>query len=64
MSRCSNCTRRSMPMRATFALASVSGSERKTTGSFFTPEDLITVLLDSALDPVIAQALLRAGSST
>jgi hypothetical protein len=46
-----------------FALAVVSGSERKTTGSFFTPEDLIKVLLDSALDPVIAQALLRAGNS-
>ena len=40
-----------------FSLAVVSGSERKTTGSFFTPEDLIKVLLDSALDPVIAQAL-------
>ncbi len=47
----------------TFELASVSGSERKTTGSFFTPEDLITVLLDSALNPVIEQALLRAGNS-
>ena len=46
-----------------FALAVVSGSERKTTGSFFTPEDLIKVLLDSALDPVIAQAIARAGSS-
>ncbi len=47
----------------TFELVSVAGSERKTTGSFFTPEDLITVLLDSALNPVIEQALLRAGSS-
>ena len=47
----------------TFELVSVAGSERKTTGSFFTPEDLITVLLDSALNPVIEQALLRAGNS-
>jgi len=47
----------------TFELVSVAGSERKTTGSFFTPEDLITVLLDSALNPVIEQALSRAGSS-
>ncbi len=47
----------------TFELVSVAGSERKTTGSFFTPEDLITVLLDSALNPVIEHALSRAGSS-
>ncbi len=47
----------------TFELTSVSGSERKTTGSFFTPEELITVLLDSALNPVIEQALARAGSA-
>ncbi len=42
---------------ATFALNAVAGSERKTTGSFYTPEELIAVLLDSALEPVIAQAL-------
>jgi len=47
---------------ATFELTAVSGSERKTTGSFFTPEELISLLLDSALNPVIAQALARAGS--
>ena len=48
---------------ATFELTAVSGSERKTTGSFFTPEELISLLLDSALNPVIAQALAGAGSS-
>jgi hypothetical protein len=42
---------------ATFELRSVSGSERKTTGSYYTPSSLIQVLLDSALEPVIAQAL-------
>jgi hypothetical protein len=46
-----------------FSLEVVSGSERKTTGSFFTAEDLIKVLLDSALDPVIQEAIRRAGSS-
>jgi hypothetical protein len=42
---------------ATFELTAVSGSERKTTGSYYTPSSLIQVLLDSALEPVIAQAL-------
>jgi hypothetical protein len=44
---------------ATFELISVSGSERKTTGSYYTPSSLIQVLLDSALEPVIAEALKR-----
>jgi hypothetical protein len=42
---------------ATFELTAVSGSERKTTGSYYTPSSLIQVLIDSALEPVIAQAL-------
>jgi hypothetical protein len=40
----------------TFVLRTVSGSERKTTGSYYTPESLIQALLDSALDPVLDQA--------
>ncbi|MEX2382209.1 MAG: N-6 DNA methylase, partial [Opitutales bacterium] len=40
----------------TFSLASAAGNERKTTGSYYTPTSLVTCLLDSALDPVIAQA--------
>ncbi|HEX8393641.1 MAG TPA: N-6 DNA methylase [Longimicrobium sp.] len=40
----------------TFMLRTVSGSERKTTGSYYTPESLIQALLDSALDPVLDQA--------
>jgi hypothetical protein len=48
---------------ATFELRSVSGSERKTTGSYYTPSSLIQVLLDSALEPVIQQAVAGAGSS-
>jgi len=42
---------------ATFALTVVSGSERKTTGSYYTASSLIKVSLDSALDPVIEQAI-------
>ena len=48
---------------ASFELTAVSGSERKTTGSYYTPSSLIQVLLDSALEPVINQTLTRAGSS-
>ena len=39
-----------------FTLNVVSGSERKTTGSYYTPSSLINCLLDSALEPVIAKA--------
>ena len=40
-----------------FNLASASGNERKTTGSYYTPDSLVQCLLDSALDPVVAEAL-------
>lgn len=39
-----------------FDLAAAAGSERKTTGSYYTPSSLIDRLLDSALDPVIEEA--------
>ncbi|SRR6266540_1701809 len=42
-----------------FNLASASGNERKTTGSYYTPDSLVQRLLDSALDPVVAEALKR-----
>jgi hypothetical protein len=42
-----------------FNLASASGNERKTTGSYYTPDSLAQCLLDSALDPVVAEALKR-----
>ena len=47
----------------TFQLTTTAGNERKTTGSYYTAAALIKITLDSALDPVIAQAILRAGSS-
>lgn len=40
----------------TFRLITAPGSERKTTGSFYTPTSLIVELLDSALDPVLEAA--------
>jgi phage repressor protein C with HTH and peptisase S24 domain len=42
---------------ATFALTTAAGNERKTTGSYYTPSSLIEVLLDVALDPVLAEAV-------
>jgi len=39
-----------------FDLTTAAGSERKTTGSYYTPTSLITLLLDSALDPVLDEA--------
>jgi len=42
--------------RDRFDLIAVAGSERKTTGSFYTPTSLITILLDGALDPVLDEA--------
>lgn len=40
----------------TFTLNTAAGNERKTTGSYYTPTSLITELLDSAVDPVVAEA--------
>lgn len=36
-----------------FKLSTAAGNERKTTGSYYTPSGLISLLLDSALDPVL-----------
>ncbi|WP_436778205.1 Eco57I restriction-modification methylase domain-containing protein [Yinghuangia sp. YIM S09857] len=41
----------------TFELETLAGNERKTTGSYYTPSSLIDCLLDSALDPVIDDAV-------
>ena len=41
---------------ATFTLKTSNGNDRKTTGSYYTPTDLITALLDSALEPVLDEA--------
>lgn len=40
-----------------FKLNIVSGSDRKTTGSYYTPSSLINQLLDTALKPVLNSAL-------
>lgn len=43
----------------TFELKTSGGHERKTTGSYYTPTSLITCLLDSALDPVVTEAVKK-----
>lgn len=41
----------------TFELDTAAGNERKTSGSYYTPDSLVQCLLDTALDPVIDQAV-------
>ncbi len=42
-----------------FKLTVAAGSERKTTGSYYTPSSLVNCLLDSALEPVIDEAIRK-----
>lgn len=42
-----------------FSLSGAEGSERKTTGSYYTPATLVSKLLDTALDPLIESASKR-----
>jgi hypothetical protein len=44
----------------TFHLQRLAGNERKTTGSYYTPPPLVSALLDSALDPVLDEAVAGA----
>lgn len=44
----------------TFALDSSAGNDRKTSGSYYTPDSLVQCLLDTALEPVIKDRLAEA----
>ena len=46
-----------------FALEHLSGNERKTTGSYYTPPGLVSALLDTALNPVIDDAVAEAATT-
>ncbi|GGS47062.1 Eco57I restriction-modification methylase domain-containing protein [Actinokineospora fastidiosa] len=48
------------PAEQTFTLEAAAGNERKTTGSYYTPSSLTEALLDSALDPVLDDAVFGA----
>jgi len=45
---------------ARFTFAEFAGNERKTSGSYYTPDSLVQCLLDSALDPVMEERLKEA----
>ncbi len=42
---------------ASFSLKTAAGHERKTSGSYYTPDSLVQCLLDSALEPVMDEAV-------
>jgi hypothetical protein len=42
---------------ARFTFAEFAGNERKSSGSYYTPDSLVQCLLDSALDPVVDEAI-------
>lgn len=45
------------PETRSFELVRLSGNDRKTTGSYYTPPSLVSALLDTALDPLINEAV-------
>ena len=47
-----------------FILRAITGNERKTTGSYYTPHSLVTSLLDTALDPVLEEAARKPDPET
>jgi hypothetical protein len=44
--------------------AETKGNARKTSGSYYTPESLVQVLIDSALEPVIADTIAKNPANT
>ena len=42
---------------ASFGFVELAGNERKTSGSYYTPDSLVQCLLDTALDPVVEERL-------
>ena len=47
---------------STFQYAQLAGNERKTTGSYYTPDSLVQQLISTALDPVLEERLKAAKS--
>jgi hypothetical protein len=44
------------PVSHTFSLETLAGNDRKTSGSYYTPSELVELVLDTALDPVLDDA--------
>jgi hypothetical protein len=51
------------PATREYRLGDAAGNVRKTTGSYYTPTSLIDCLLDSALDPVLNEAVFGAADA-
>ena len=49
-------TPRHDPTTHAFTLETLAGNDRKTSGSYYTPTDLVELVLDTALDPVLDHA--------
>jgi hypothetical protein len=49
-------TARHDPVTQGFTLETLAGNDRKTSGSYYTPSDLVELVLDTALDPVLDDA--------
>ncbi|MGV1005470.1 MAG: Eco57I restriction-modification methylase domain-containing protein [Candidatus Nanopelagicales bacterium] len=47
------------PAEHTFTFTVAAGNDRKKSGSYYTPSELIDVVLSEALDPLIAEALVE-----
>jgi len=47
----------------TFELENVAGNERKVTGSYYTPPNLVSALLDTALDPLLDETVREASNA-
>lgn len=41
------------PVNQAFSLETLAGNDRKTSGSYYTPSELVELVLDTALDPVL-----------
>jgi hypothetical protein len=57
-------TPRRDPLSQTFTLETAAGNDRKTSGSYYTPTDLVELVLDAALDPVLNDAEKQAHAET
>jgi hypothetical protein len=56
-------TARHDPITHAFTLETLAGNDRKTSGSYYTPSELVELVLDTALDPVLDDAEKAAKSA-
>ena len=61
-SRCSSSCPATTPISHAFSLEMLAGNDRKTSGSYYTPSELVELVLDTALDPVLDDVEKRAST--